>query len=1106
MFANPEDILSHSGPTWHGTALGWHTSLTNKVTKLKFTSSRFCGIKIEIKGIDILAFTAYLPTAGQDSDYLEEISLLIHNIEENISPSCSIIIGMDANVSENSSDRRKKAFGKLKTMFNLETILPDMTPTFHHNNGISETQIDHILCNNPLLLTFSEQNCKKDHFENLSSHDVLKATLHGIDADPPIEAEHLVYEEFLPRKIIWEQNDYYEEMTAEVVKSLMTKFDLPEHLPSLAEMISNSIAICAKKCFQSKGVRKPKKRKSPAFSSNLRNAYQQHKTICKQWRLAGRPNSPHHPAKAAKIQSQSYLQKVRKLEEQRSHELLHTDLMNTYRTDITQIYSKLKQFRNESDKDNEITEIVTLNGTFKGSEVLEGFRTNTEFLCSKKYDKNFHEDFLDQCNNDLIIINDLISNEPKMIPPITIEKTNQIIQTVLKNKKACDIYQLTPEHLKFAGQQTINLICDFINRVLINLEYYSLPEFKLSIATVIYKGKDKPKNNHKSYRLVRVGPLLGRIIDEYIRPLALRLSDSNHSKNQYGFTQNVNYLLGALQRHETQKFCVDNKLTFFGCSLDGDSAFEVVDRQIQLRELYLAGETDQFSRYNISSYENTQTRIKMNHKISLPLSETLGVGQGKIRSSDHYKVYITPILNTLENASLGINIGPINVGFCCVADDLYVMSDEPTKLQCQLDLCQDYGMKYRITYGASKTVVSVIGSKADAKFYSETKPWTMDNQLVSVKEDNEHLGLVISNTKEEEKNIDLKLKKCRGALFKLLGPTFSVKCPLSPMLKLHLFRTYILPIARSGLSAMTLSSKHLHCLTIFHRKVIKGFLGLSNRAPVPALYFLTGELPFEGSLHRDVFSLFHNVWCNSQMKIFEIVQYLLHNSPKNSHTWARHIRNLAKTYDINDPVNIIDTLPPSKKQYSDYIRTKITVKFEKQLRGNAAVNSNMQFLNVNLKGLDGRPHCSLFHINSPGDSIKARSHIKFLCGDVYTFEKRDKYQGGGDLCRLCSNQEIENTIHIVSKCLAYSELRTRIIKEMKVACDTAIPVFNLDEIVQNDVMKTQFILDCTSINLPFRINADSDLFRTILRLSRDLCFGITKLRTEKLKAVAVSSD
>ena len=132
--------------------------------------------------------------------------------------------------------------------------------------------------------------------------------------------------------------------------------------------------------------------------------------------------------------------------------------------------------------------------------------------------------------------------------------------------------------------------------------------------------------------------------------MAVRQSNPTQSKNQYGFTENVNYLLGALQRHEAQKHCIDNKKTFFGCSLDGDSAFEVVDRSIQLRELYCAGETGQFGLYNSSSYDNTQTRIKMNKKISQPLTENLGVGQGKIRSSDHYKIYITPILETLDNA------------------------------------------------------------------------------------------------------------------------------------------------------------------------------------------------------------------------------------------------------------------------------------------------------------------------------------------------------------------------------------------------------------------------------------------------------------------------
>ena len=71
----------------------------------------------------------------------------------------------------------------------------------------------------------------------------------------------------------------------------------------------------------------------------------------------------------------------------------------------------------------------------------------------------------------------------------------------------------------------------------------------------------------------------------------------------------------------------------------------------------------------------------MNQKVSLPLNEELGVGQGKIRSSDHYKIYIDPILKTLDKATLGINIGPINVSISGVADDLYLLSDDQYKLQ-----------------------------------------------------------------------------------------------------------------------------------------------------------------------------------------------------------------------------------------------------------------------------------------------------------------------------------------------------------------------------------------------------------------------------------------
>ena len=75
----------------------------------------------------------------------------------------------------------------------------------------------------------------------------------------------------------------------------------------------------------------------------------------------------------------------------------------------------------------------------------------------------------------------------------------------------------------------------------------------------------------------------------------------------------------------------------------------------------------------------------MKGKLSRSIEETLGVKQGRNKSSDHYKIYIAPLLDTLDAANLGVWIGSINVSVSGVADDVYLMCDKQTKLQAQLD-------------------------------------------------------------------------------------------------------------------------------------------------------------------------------------------------------------------------------------------------------------------------------------------------------------------------------------------------------------------------------------------------------------------------------------
>ena len=152
----------------------------------------------------------------------------------------------------------------------------------------------------------------------------------------------------------------------------------------------------------------------------------------------------------------------------------------------------------------------------------------------------------------------------------------------------------------------------------------------------------------------------------------------------------------------------------------------------------------------------------------------------------------------------------------------------------------------------------------------------------------------------------------------MLGPAFSYKCLLSPVLKLYLYRTFTCPILRSGLATFSLRKNKIEELSIFQRTILKGILKLSKSAPTPAIHFLLSELPVEAKLHKDVFPLFYNIWCNPDTKIHQIVKYLLKESSDNSRTWAMHVRHLSKMYCLEDPLLCLSRDPPSKSEYKHH--------------------------------------------------------------------------------------------------------------------------------------------------------------------------------------------
>ena len=299
-----------------------------------------------------------------------------------------------------------------------------------------------------------------------------------------------------------------------------------------------------------------------------------------------------------------------------------------------------------------------------------------------------------------------------------------------------------------------------------------------------------------------------------------------------------------------------------------------------------------------------------------------------------------------------------------------------------------------------------------------------------------------------------------------------------------------------------LRTTDLEPLALNHRKVLRGILTLSKSSNIPALHFLLGELPMEAKIHLDVFSLFYSVWSNPDSKIYQIVKYLLENSPDNSRTWAVHLRYLSLKYGLKDPLECLKTDPPAKSQYKEDIQTKICAYFEKSLRVKAESNSLMEYLNVSLTGLRGRHHPAMSYIITRQEVQKCLIHLKMLAGDYLTYEVKSNQSGGSPHCRCCSSSstEIENLYHILTTCDSYSDIRERIVTEYSNLCDQSKNGISIQHITKDKKIFCQFILDSSSFNLTKRVHINDPVLIPLFKTSRDYCFAVNSRRMKILKS------
>ena len=100
MFTPSEDLLSNMGPSWHGSAIMWHSSIDNGVTSIKTNNHRIAAVRVKLGNDKFLALSVYFPTSGKDDEYLECVTDIVNLVTENLEASENILIGTDTNCSK----------------------------------------------------------------------------------------------------------------------------------------------------------------------------------------------------------------------------------------------------------------------------------------------------------------------------------------------------------------------------------------------------------------------------------------------------------------------------------------------------------------------------------------------------------------------------------------------------------------------------------------------------------------------------------------------------------------------------------------------------------------------------------------------------------------------------------------------------------------------------------------------------------------------------------------------------------------------------------------------------------------------------------------------
>ena len=851
---------------------------------------------------------------------------------------------------------------------------------------------------------------------NVSMHVPVKSIVH-VSIDNQSEKVGSLKSKSTRKVLSWNKIDQ-ERYLRELKNSLPSDTNNTEVCSSIVAVM-DCLLSASKKSVPSKTVKlKGPKKKA---SQKLLECISKVKATYREWTAAGKPNTGH--LYTANKLAKRVLRGQQRVEETVSRKAFYNSLMeNPSSTMFYRLIRKSKSPKEES------TSCILVDGvTYTDPDSQRKcFAQYYEDLAVPK-DNDYDNAFLKLCNiRGEKTLHELSNSSEKLtFSESDIEK----VIDKLHNGKSPDEYGISAEHFKAGKSELVPVITKIFNQI---LDTKTIPPvFKTGVITpVLKKGKD-PKLL-ENYRGITVTAIFGKLF-EYALLHKLSIAQS---ELQFGFTEGLSPSMAALLISEAKAESQVNKTHVYVATLDSMKAFDVVHHAILLDKLTQTNIHDTSWLVIRDLYQQISAKVKLLGGLSDSFPIGQGVRQGAILSTSLYKVYIDELLRILKSKRLGLRIGTVYIGCPTCADDIALLALTPEELQIMIYEALNYSKKNRYQIHPSKSNVvdiSVYKLNEDLKWFLGENPIRLSERAI-------HLGITRAGKGESVFNVNDRISLARRTSYSLMNTGLHGTNGLSPEASYVIYRAYVLPRLLYGLEVLSLTQGQLDLLSRYHIQTLRNIQSLPQRTASAAVYMLLGALPLEAELHKRRLSLLNSVITSDNECLRGLIQRQLACAFNIQTSFFYIVSDILKMYGLPSLTQLV-CKEYSKLQWK-HIYVKAVNKFWlKRFISEIKTKSTLKYLPVeNLR--IGSAHLVWRSLDpTVADVRKGITKARILTGTYLLQSNRHKFSGGtvDPVCRHCRLED-EDLLHVLARCPAYFDIRSRTVKALK---DTIVRKTNL---------------------------------------------------------------